>query len=202
MLPIVDRRIAAVTVGAAVAACSLAIDTNELVSGEDGGHTDASAMNDVGADGPKTDGQAPDITLDAPFDVPVEVGLDGPDAADAPEVGGPFCSTLSPAPTLCSDFDQANLPAGWSSLSQWGSASGTLDSAESKSAPRSLLFVTPALAQSTDQAAAYLLGSFPKPTTELRIELDLFPQTIGDEWIHLIVIEMQGPTEPSKPCSG
>ena len=123
-------------------------------------------------------------------DVPDQTGGSG--GADADADAGPFCASLNPAPTLCSDFDQQDLPAGWDGLAQWGGCVAVLDSGASVSAPRSLSITSPVLGDS-EQCASALEGAFPQPTSTLVIELDVYVEVFDSpEWVHLVVVQLNG----------
>lgn len=112
---------------------------------------------------------------------PVEAGSGGPeagsdattngDAASAPDSstdagtdGGRFCASLAQASSFCDDFDDEGPFAGWTETRVGGGGTVTRDRGAFRSAPNSLLAMTPASASGS--AAALSLAS---PTTIHRV---------------------------------
>ncbi len=155
---------------AGILRCSLAIETDNLVAGSD-------HVSSGGAGGDAALDATKDVTLEAGSDAIDDSQSDSPMEAEAE--AGKFCESLSPQPTLCSDFDTDNLPSGWDDLDQWGACAATIDNGDSTSPPRSLLFSAPALA-SGDQCGASLRVSLPQPTNSVSIEFDLYPEALSD----------------------
>lgn len=170
-------------VGAIPFGCSLLIETDELAnegasSSSGGSAADAGSDVSVQPDSSGTDGSK-------------DAGSDASDAAseaDVPVLG--FCESLAPQPTLCSDFDAQNFPAGWDTHSEWGKCNGVIDQSDSTSSPRSFHCTTPILASSTDQCSTALIRVFEKPESSLRIEFDVrFDQIDSPNLIHLVTID-------------
>jgi hypothetical protein len=147
--------------------------------GSGAGAGGSSGTSGSSGSGGTSDGNLPDQSGGA--------GGSGPDADAEP---GPFCASLNPAPTLCSDFDAQSLPAGWDGLMQWGGCTAIVDSAASKSMPSSVSFSAPALADG-EQCAVALETSLAQPTTSLVIEFDIYPEAFNAPyWVVLATIEM------------
>lgn len=180
--------------GALPIGCSLVIETdqlsNEHTPSSTGGSSGKDASNDVslqpdGSGGNGGSGGTQDGALDSPV---ASDASDGAADADAPVLG--FCESLSPQPTLCTDFDTQNFPAGWDTHPQWGKCKGFIDTEESTSSPRSFHCTTPLLVDAADQCATSLVKTFPKPTSLLRIEMDVFfKQLDSPDLIHLIELD-------------
>lgn len=171
--------------GALPFGCSLLIETDELTNegaqSASGGSAGKDASSDVSLQ--------PDGAKDAGPDSPSSSDAsDAAGEADAPVLG--FCESLSPQPTLCSDFDTGGFPAGWDTHTEWGKCNGNLDLVESTSRPRSFHCSTPVLVDTADQCATALVKTFPKPTSLLRIEMDVFfAQLDSPDLIHLVELE-------------
>jgi hypothetical protein len=139
------RRLAAATILIATSgACGLAVvGTGAPSTDDDGGSTEGGALADApaGADG-TGGGDAPSSSSDAGSDgadaSAVDAAVDAPlDAFDS----GTFCTTVSPPPTFCADFDyppDASAGQGWNYTVAEAGATVTLTAAAAKSAPRSL----------------------------------------------------------------
>jgi hypothetical protein len=112
--------IAVATSCAIIAACSLTTSLEGLSGGRNGatdGGAEGSTSDGGGGDGPANDG-------------PVVVNDAAPD--------GPYCTTLTPKPFFCDDFDETSgFASGWS-LVQSNNMTASLDSNESASRPTSL----------------------------------------------------------------
>jgi hypothetical protein len=121
---------------------------------------DASSVDDANADvASSSDSSASDASSDVAV-------LDAADASDG-SIAPRFCTSLSPAPAFCSDFDDpTNAAEGWTASSAAGGASLTFPGATFVSAPRSLE------AKTTQGNWAYLqvqLGV----TTKISLEFDV-----------------------------
>jgi hypothetical protein len=169
---------------AGMSACSLLVGTDELVNGG------ADLQADVGVDAPTkdvatdvVDGSHQDSPADAKLDVPVDNVVEDVDA-------GAYCESLSPAPTICSDFDVQNLPAGWDALSGFGGFQGVIDELNFTSPLRSILFTTPVL-DSGDSGSRALLSNLGTPTKSISIEFDLLPEVLNSSLTWLITLEME-----------
>ncbi len=84
------------------------------------------------------------------------------------DTGPPYCKTVTPAPQLCSDFDEKEGPfTGWANEGQNpnpGLLSGgalVLDKTLAVSAPFSLSSTTPPLTSGGDNSGAFLLAQLP-----------------------------------------
>jgi hypothetical protein len=164
-----------------MSACSLLVGTDELVDGKD------EVTADVGVDAPK-DGQS-DTTDGSHQDSAADTALDAPADNVANDVdAGTYCETLSPAPTICSDFDVQTLPAGWDSLSGFGSFQGVIDNLAFTSPLRSILFTTPVLADG-DNGSRALSADIATPTKSISIEFDVLAESLNDTWTGLILLE-------------
>jgi hypothetical protein len=140
------RARAIVAVGAAalaLGACGLATTGTGSSEASPDGDTTADATNDasVSADGATTGTDATDsaTATDAITTGDVDAALDGGgvDAADA----GNFCTTVTPAPTFCEDFDRpaATGPGdGWNYEIVEAGSTVAWSTSTFKSAPRSL----------------------------------------------------------------
>jgi hypothetical protein len=107
------------------------------------------APPDAGAEGSLADG---DAKADADVgDAPADSAVDGqPDA-------GPFCTSVSPPPAFCDDFeDSSPLEQNWALGLNNGSATKT---------GGNLLITNPALATASDDSTAYVERSMPRPST-------------------------------------
>jgi hypothetical protein len=164
-------------------ACSLVVQTEELVNGApDASHAD------VGVDVPTKD-VATDSTDGSHQDSPVEAELDAPaDNVVADVDAGTYCETLSPTPTICSDFDVQALPAGWDALSGYGAFTGVIDEENFTSPLRSIVFTTPVLAAG-DSGSRALSAEIPTPTQSFSIEFDILAEALDDTWNWFIVLE-------------
>jgi hypothetical protein len=131
----------AMALGAFAARCSVLTSFDSLTSGsaEAGRGVDASSSVEGSTDA----ASAADVS--AADGATSEAGSDG-GALDAKADAG-FCASLSPAPKLCDDFDEPDGGfAKWSLQYEFGGGTLAIDSAESRSAPSSLLVSTPATA--------------------------------------------------------
>lgn len=168
---------------AGMSACSFLVGTDELVNGEpDASHADVGAdapTKDVVTDG---DGSHQDSPADAKLDAPADSVVEDVDA-------GTYCETLSPIPTICSDFDVQTLPAGWDTLAGFGGFAGVIDEGGATSPPRSILFTTPVLADG-DSGSRALLANLGTPTKSISIEFDLLPEVLNGSLTWLITLEM------------
>lgn len=176
--------------GACLAGCSLLIDSGELVEGSssvDGGAGSAGAAGSGGASG---GGGVSGSGGSSDANVPDQSGGSAGSSPDADAGPEPFCANLVPAPTLCSDFDAQELPAGWSGLSLWGGCNAVVDSAVSTSTPRSVSFSSPTLADG-EQCAAVLQTTLATPASSLVIEFDIYPEAFdASYWVALATVEM------------
>jgi hypothetical protein len=182
---------------AALVGCSLVIDTGSLANGDDVA-SGGSGASEAGSDSTPPDTSA-EATADASNDTSSDTANDtssdafdgnSGDAADA----GTFCEGLLPTPTLCSDFDGVNLPAGWDSVVQWGPCTGVVDTLGFKSPPRSFVAKAPALS-GTDQCETALARTFAAPKSSIVIEFDVFPAAMdSSRWLYLapVVMNAQG----------
>ncbi len=113
-----------------------------------------------------------------------DAGFDA-DGLDAPiESGARYCSTLSPAPQLCADFDGdgpygEGFDNGTQNPDPGAQKGGTLalDTTSSRSGPASLFLQTPSVLQSSDAAAAILLKTLPSVTPRLAVAFDMLVDT-------------------------
>ena len=82
--------------------------------------------------------------------------------SDASPDGGPlgFCASLSPKPTLCTDFDDAIFPGAWT-VGQLGASTTSSTTTASRSPARSLLLEVPGGAS----GAAFVSKAFPTAAT-------------------------------------
>ncbi len=87
--------------------------------------------------------------------------------------GGPFCSTLSPKPTFCADFDQGTTQSGFDSVLQAPAATGAfaLDKNGPLSAPAAVtVSITAGLADTSMGRVELLEKAFvPIPATSVRL---------------------------------
>lgn len=166
-----------------MSACSFVIGTDELVNG-------APDASHVGVDASEKD-VAVDVADSAQQDSPSEAKLDAPADVVVEDVdAGTYCETLSPTPTICSDFDVQTLPAGWDTVSGFGGFLGVIDSGAATSAPRSILFTTPVL-DSGDSGSRALRANLGTPTKSISIEFDILPETLNSGLSWLITLETQ-----------
>lgn len=158
----------AILLGAAgLVRCSLLLDTNQLTAAGDR-LADGSADGDAHPDAASSDGDAGE---DSPGDSkPGDSG--GLEAGDSEAQAGTYCETLVPKPTLCSDFDNVDFPAGWDTLSVWGKCKATLDTTLYVSPPRSFRATSP-LFTTTGGCSSTLQRKFPAPQSSLVIDFDL-----------------------------
>lgn len=115
------RAVVATLVSAAVAACSLIVDTSDLAGGaasSDAGRADGSSGASSGAGG----------DAGSPGDATVDAAADGPLGRFCPAGGGH---------ALCADFDDGNLNAGWSDTNVGPTGSLILATERARSAPGS-----------------------------------------------------------------
>ncbi len=113
-------------------------------------------------------------------DASVDQGVDSAPAPDsAPSV--PFCSTVTPAPSVCSDFDEgAALTLGWSTggvspdPSLAGGGTRTLDGIVFDSPPFSLAATTPTLKTTKDAASSILIKYLPTTPPVLTIAAEVY----------------------------
>jgi hypothetical protein len=151
--------------------------------------SDATPVGDAGGD---AEGDTGGVVADAS---PESSSDDAPDDAASQDGGtvdappGPFCESLSPPATFCSDFDALDLPAGWTSAVAWGGAQLFIDNAAWRSAPRSVYFDVPALT-GTSQAGTSLTYQFATPIqTGIDLDFDLLLEAM-DTTSEVIVAEV------------
>ncbi len=100
-------------------------------------------------------------------------GSAGKDGGTSGGDGGPFCSSLSPKPTFCADFDQGMTQGGFDSIAQVPAGAGALalDTSGPLSAPAALLVsITAGLADTSMGRVALLNKAFvPIPATSVRL---------------------------------
>jgi hypothetical protein len=120
------------------------------------------SLDDLGGNGAPGDAASPDATT---IDAAPDASSDGP--------AGPFCQRLSPKPTFCADFDQGDFPAGFDSVTTYGSGKSLLEGPLGDPS-RAFSASSPAISGST-QGAAALVKKLAKPIKQLRIEFDYLP---------------------------
>jgi hypothetical protein len=171
-----------------IVGCSLAIGTDHLVDAKDSGASGGGSGLSGGTGGGTGSGSGSGgVTSDT--GVPDAAGGDSGESDSPPP---PFCASLTPAPTLCSDFDEVDLPAGWEGITQWGDCGLVVDDQAYASPSRSISFTTLALAD-TEQCAASLDRTLAEPTTSLSIDFDILPQQLFDsEWLLLVLVQLDG----------
>lgn len=149
----------ALGVAAVLVGCNALTGAADLEADRGEGALDPRRLEDVDAASSRNDGSP---TTSPPegdgSTVPVgDAGTDAPLAVDG-DAGPPlgFCASLSPAPTLCTDFDDGVFPAPWT-IGQLGTSTTTSTNAASRSPTRSLLLDVPGGAS----GAAFLEKAFP-----------------------------------------
>jgi hypothetical protein len=100
--------------------------------------------------------------------------------------GPPFCSTVSPTPNVCSDFDEGGDPTtGWDNQGQnpdpglVGGGARAIDGKLSFSRPNSLLVTTPALGTSADQSGSFLIKSIQYAPATLNIGAEVYISSLN-----------------------
>jgi hypothetical protein len=125
---------------------------------------------EVPGDAASDDAVAPDVATDAAPDV---------------DAGPPYCTTLSPAPQFCADFDEEDFERGWDNdthagIPDPGEIGGGMLSADRKvflSKPASLLVQTGYKLSTTGNLAAIVVKSVPS-TSRLTLQFDLWVDEI------------------------
>lgn len=106
-----------------------------------------------------------------------------PPADSGVDTGPPsFCSTVSPAPKVCSDFDEqpSDPTAGWDNEGRSpdpaivGGGQRALDGQHFHSSPFSLALTLPALPTSTETAAVYLIKSIPSSPETMIVSEEVY----------------------------
>jgi hypothetical protein len=142
----------------------------------------------VGIEGTPEEASAPDALADA---APEDATAPG-DAAreDAPPVG-PFCSTLSPAPYLCHDFETVGLPGPWNEVYLRRTATLTVEDGGYASARAALLDLPGIVGGGGDTAASLrrrLVGSPAKIT----VSLSVLVEARGETEFDLVILSAAG----------
>ena len=166
------HRSAFAVLGLSAAAVACLLPGRDGLDGADG--SDGGSALDVVTDGALIlpDG-APDATIDSPT--------------------GPFCSTLNPKPTLCADFDNADFPAGFDTLDQWGNTTAILDGGTLGEPARSFSGSAGVLT-GTMAGTAMLEKKFPAKPKTLRIELDYLPVALDPTERTLLIVHLGADT--------
>ncbi len=180
------RGVLLIAAAPALAACSLSED-GVLVGP---GPVDATApKRDTGTPPCLVDCGAPDVNprMDAPRDVAVEDARPERDAGRDAEAGS-WCSTVSPTPTFCDDFDKDSpaLVPPWDMVNAPG-GSVVISGAQASSAPSSALASMTAsmLCQSTTLSKRFGTSY----TKGLELDFDLYPDT-GEGVVASIIFDM------------
>lgn len=146
---------ASIALSALAAATACSLTSLDGLSG--GAAQDAGATADASTDGARVDGA---ILSDAEAGPPVA-----------------FCASLDAAAlALCADFDQGVLPAPFGRVLEENGGKVTLDTADSRSPPRSLLFT---VGQSNSNSAAALAWTSRPIATEVSFDLDVRVDAFG-----------------------
>lgn len=120
-----------------------------------------------------------DFPAEPALDASTDAGVVDAPPSDAPvgDAAGSFCTTLSPKPTFCADFDDDDFPAGFDKLVQFGEAKGLLDNGALGNPARSFSASVTALT-GTKQGASHFEKAFGATPKTLRIELDYLPTAL------------------------
>lgn len=116
--------------------CAMAACGSE--GGVDPGADSGPPGDDAGPDGTTSDADVPDsdASVDAPVDAKPDTRIDA---------GPSFCSSLSPKPKFCDDFDDGDAANAWDALTSVGGTLLDIDVTSYRSAPYSLGVATPPL---------------------------------------------------------
>lgn len=108
---------------------------------------------------------------DASVDGPKEASTDGGSDVTSDVPAGRYCATLSPTPSFCDDFDDTGLiTPKWDGVSTNAGATIARDSADSVSAPSSLLAVSP---PGNGTSSAYAYHASVSPKSKVRVAFDI-----------------------------
>jgi len=138
-----------IAVAALAAAMAGALGACGSDGGVDPGSDSGVPGDDAGPDTTTSDADLPDsadANVDAPTDAKTDAKIDA---------GPSFCSTLSPAPKFCDDFDDGDAANAWNTQTVLGGSVLDVDNVTYASAPYSLGIATPPLLNM--QSAAALL---------------------------------------------
>jgi hypothetical protein len=171
--------------GALVNACAALTGVNDLSELPDAGTSDGGPLSDVPF--PENDANTAESTGgDSRFaDSTAADGTGGdaledstpPDHVDAQPIG-PWCATQSPPHTICSDFDEGALDAGWSSVVAVAGATLTEDGTTSTSPPNSLLTTAPPEVADAGPREGRLWATFANVPSVIDLAFDLRPEQL------------------------